>query len=69
MPKTLNNILNCLLHVFYKIKIHCTCSKCCDSDCVMQTDNISLNSKSDKEDNEKKEISNTNNKDNKISSI
>jgi hypothetical protein len=64
-----SDILNCFSHLFYKIKIHCKCSKCCESDCVSQTDNISLNSKPDTEDYKKKDILDSKNQDNKISSI
>ncbi len=44
MASALKSILACLLHVFYKVKIHCNCSKCCESDCTMQTDNMSESS-------------------------
>lgn len=55
MPSIVKNILACLLHVFYKVKIKCKCFKCCESDCIMQTDNISL---SENKDETKKENNN-----------
>jgi hypothetical protein len=40
MPSFIKEVLRCLIHVFYKMHIHCNCSKCCESDCLVQTDNI-----------------------------
>lgn len=43
MGSILKEILRCLLHVFYKIHINCNCSKCCESDCMLETENIDNN--------------------------
>ena len=43
MGSILKEILRCLLNVFYKIHINCNCSKCCQSDCMLETENIDNN--------------------------
>jgi len=48
MPSFIKEVLRCLVHVFYKMHIHCNCSKCCESDCLVQTDNIDNSNESSK---------------------
>ena len=60
MGSILKEILRCLLHVFYKIHINCNCSKCCQSDCMLETENIDNNNEQSNKppnENNKKNIS------------
>ena len=40
MGSLVRDVLRCLVHVFYRMHINCKCSKCCSSDCLVQTENI-----------------------------
>ncbi len=53
MPSIVREVLRCLLHVFYKIHVNCNCSKCCQSDCILETENIEHNNESHNESNNK----------------